>query len=73
MGITELLFEQSTDDLEEQAKAKIQQGIGQYFPQIRINTLQVDSNPDANTLAIYMKYSITATNIEDQILVNIET
>lgn len=71
-GITRILFEQTTEAIQDLLKFTIESGIAQYFPQIQINTLQIDPSADTNTVTVLLKYSIINTNIQDQLLLNIE-
>jgi phage baseplate assembly protein W len=72
-GINGLLFQQSTDPLEDLLRIRVQSGIAQYFPQLQLNNFQVVSDRDRNTISILLGYSIINTNIQDQVVVNIET
>lgn len=72
-GLTGLLFEQATQDIEEMVRFKIESGIALYFPKVLINSLQIQFEPDNNRLTILLNYSIVNTNIQDQLLLNIET
>lgn len=72
-GLNALLFEQSTDSVEEEIKFRVQSGIAQYFPQVQINSFQINPDRDRNAITIALNYSIINTNVQDQLLVNIET
>lgn len=72
-GLNALLFEQSTDSVEEEIKFRVQSGIAQYFPQVQINSFQINPDRDRNAITIALSYSIINTNVQDQLLVNIET
>lgn len=69
-GIREQLFEQITQGTSQNIKDIIEFGINDYFPQIKINKLEVTSSLDFNTIQIYFSYSILSTNIQDEILIN---
>lgn len=71
-GLNEVLFEQSTDSMEDMVKFRVQSGIAQYFPQVQINNFQVISDRDRNTITLAINYSVINTNVQDQLLVNIE-
>ena len=71
-GLRASLFEQLTQDIEEEIKYKISQGIADWFPNVTINNLQITSSPDANTTTVYIKYSVLQTNIQDELVINFE-
>lgn len=72
-GLNELVFQQSTDSLEDTVRFRVSSGIAQYFPQLQVKNFQVVSDRDRNTITILLGYSIINTNIQDQVVVNIET
>lgn len=69
-GIREQLFEQITSNTIENIEDIIKFGLNDYFPQIRLNNLTVNSSPDQNLIQIYFSYSIRNTNIQDEIIIN---
>jgi phage baseplate assembly protein W len=69
-GIREQLFEQITQGTVDNINDIIEFNLNNLFPQITINTLQVNSSPDQNLIQIYLSYSIKNTNIQDEILIN---
>jgi phage baseplate assembly protein W len=69
-GIREQLFEQITQGTTQNMRDIIEFGVNDYFPQIKINKLTVNSLPDSNSIEIYFSYSISSTNIQDEILIN---
>ena len=71
-GINALLFNQSTIASEELLQSRIETVIAQYFPQIQVIDLLINSNRDQNIVTISLKYAVTNTNIQDQLYVNIE-
>lgn len=71
-NIRTLLFESIVQDSLEDIKEIIAQDIKNYFPRVIPTRLEVSSQPDTNTVNFYMKYQIADSNIEDQLLINIE-
>ena len=69
-GIREQLFEQITQGTTQNIRDIIEFGLNDYFPQIQLNRLSVDALPDSNSIQVYFSYSITSTNIQDEILIN---
>jgi len=69
-GIREQLFEQITNNTAENLEDIIKFGLGDYFPQIQLNDLNVNASPDQNLIQIYFSYSIKNTNMQDEITIN---
>ena len=69
-GIREQLFEQITNNTAENLEDIIAFGLGDYFPQIKLTSLNVSASPDQNLIQIYFSYSIKNTNIQDEITIN---
>jgi phage baseplate assembly protein W len=71
-GLREVLFEQMTQDQDEEIQFKIITGINTWFPNILIQKIDTKPTPDTNTFTVYLKYSIINTNIEDELVINFE-
>lgn len=71
-GLSGLLFQQSTQEIVDIVRYKIESGIAQYFPQIDLTSISVDRDVDNNLITISMAYTINNTNIQDQLTINIE-
>jgi phage baseplate assembly protein W len=71
-GLRAVLFEQTTQDNIDQVEYIVQTGINTWFPNIIINQLTVEAEPDTHTVTLFLRYSIANTNIEDEILINFE-
>lgn len=66
------LFENITQDKLSAIKDIIRQGLYLYFPKVIPSVMEVESTPDTNTISFFMSYSISETNIEDELLINFE-
>ena len=66
-GLRAFLFQQITEGTTEDLKQDIQQQLGLYFPQIVIESLNIDSIPDINQINVVLKYNIADTGINDTI------
>jgi len=71
-GLRSYLFENITEGLLRTAKADITNTINVYFPRVVILELNVISEPDTNSIEFYLRYRVSETDIEDEILINIE-
>lgn len=67
-----LLFENISQNTVEETKAVIRQGVGLYFPRVNITQMDVEANPDTNTIMVSFTYKLQDTNIEDEIVINFE-
>lgn len=65
-NLKQFLFEAIEEGTTENVKNKIQNDIAIYFPEITINELTFDRQPDRNTINIVMNYSIQDFGINDQ-------
>jgi phage baseplate assembly protein W len=61
------LFEQITSDNIDYIKENIQNLIKLYFPNVKIDKLDILQYPDTNEIQIQMYYSIVDTGITDQV------
>ena len=71
-NITSLLFDNITPDKIDQIKATVEEEISLYFPRVLISELNIYTNIDSQTISVYLQYSVVDSNIEDEILINIE-
>lgn len=72
IGLREILFEQMTQDIDEQLQAIIRSGLATWFQNVQVIEIKTQPSPDSNTYAIYLRYSILNTNIQDELLINFE-
>ena len=61
------IFEQLSTQNLEGLEELIQEQLKSYFPSVKIQSLELLSNPDINSLTVDLKYNITDTGIEDEI------
>jgi len=61
------IFEQITNDNLNFLKEDIQTLITQYFTNIRVDSLNINQQPDYNEITIELNYSIINTGITDQV------
>lgn len=71
-GLQTALFDQMTLDIEDRVEQVIRTGINRWFPNVILNTLDVLTSPDTNTLTVVMRYSVRNTNIQDELVINFE-
>lgn len=71
-GLRRLLFDQMTVDKRDEIEAVVRTEISTWFPNLVVNTTQVVASPDTNIVTVYIKYSVTQTNIQDELLINFE-
>ena len=61
------IFEQITNDNTSLLKEDIQAKINEYFTNINVVSLEIDSLPDTNEITVKLTYNIPNTNISDKI------
>ena len=66
-GLRGFLFQQITNGNTDYLKQDIQQQLGVYFPQVIIESLNIDSYPDVNQVNVVLKYNIADTGISDTV------
>lgn len=67
-----LLFENITQDRVSEIKNVITQGLANYFPRVVPTLMEIQPTPDRNTVSFFMRYYISETNIEDELIINFE-
>ena len=71
-NIRKLLFENINEDTLEDIKELIKDDLSTYFPRVSPTKFELTAIPDSNTIRFYLQYKIIDTNIEDELLINIE-
>lgn len=71
-NLRNFLFENITQPELQAVKDSISETIALYYPRVQITTFNITFEADSNTLLVEFKYKISQTNIEDEILINIE-
>jgi len=61
------IFQQINDGNNDYLKEDIQNQIYQYFPNVIIGSLNIDSYPDINQIIVILKYTIKDTGLKDTI------
>lgn len=72
-GLSGILFEPLTEETVDTVKEIIVNGISDEFEKIQILDLTVGASDADQTLKIYLKYTITNTSIEDELLISYGT
>ena len=71
-GLRALLFDQMTEDKQEEINFVVRQGVAEWFPNVTIQDLNTAFSQDTNTVTVSMNYSVLNTNIQDQLVINFE-
>jgi phage baseplate assembly protein W len=71
-GLPSELFEQITEDKLNVLGMKIKDELRLYFPKVVSQDLSLVADPDKNSIEFYLKYSILDSNIEDEVIINIQ-
>lgn len=70
--LREKLFENVNGNLEDEIRTIVEDALEVYFPKVNANEIVVSSDTDNNLIKFYLSYSIINTNINDELLINIE-
>ena len=71
-GLRAVLFDQMTEDAQDQVEFIVRTGLSTWFPSVVVNELRTQISPDTNTFTLFLRYSIANTNIQDELLINFE-
>ena len=71
-NIRKLLFDNIDQEKLEEIKSIVKRDIRKFFPRVNPLLTQVTSDPDNHVVSLLVRYSIVDTNIEDELLINIE-
>jgi phage baseplate assembly protein W len=72
VGIRQFLFENFESDVFARIDSKIREQMAQYMPAVQIQKLQFGgSDPDTNTLVLYLEYSIPQIATSDLLEITI--
>ena len=71
-GIRSRLFEQITDESSDQLEIFIRSSIENYFPNIRVANLEIEQDPNRNSLNLQFSYILLTSGDEDEIVLNIQ-
>jgi phage baseplate assembly protein W len=69
-GLRTFIFEQISNNTLDSLQEDIQSKINQYFPNVVVYSLEVDSSPDYNTINVVIKYNVVDTAISDEIQIS---
>jgi phage baseplate assembly protein W len=67
-----LLFDQLTEDKVKEIDAIVKEDLKFYFPRVKPTEISVQGIPDRNSAQFYLKYQVTDTNIEDELVINFD-
>lgn len=71
-SLREKLFEQVNSSVESDITEFVENALDVYFPRIEPVDVQTIASPDTNAINFYLSYRIKDTNIEDELLINIQ-
>jgi len=66
-NLRQFIFEQISSDTLEFLQEDVQSQLSTVFPSVIVNSLEVSTQPDYNTIDIVLKYSVQNTSINDQL------
>lgn len=70
--LQKFLFENINDLTVKKVDASIRESLSMYFPTLIVQEISLQGDPDQHTVTFYLQYTISETNIEDELILNIE-
>jgi phage baseplate assembly protein W len=71
-GLRSRLFEQITETDLDSLKATISNQIESYFPNVLVNSLNIQGNPDDNSISVELTYSLRNIRSSDSLVLKIQ-
>lgn len=71
-GLRDLIFDNISNESLGRVEEYVREGLQLYFPRVVVTELNVVGDADYNKINFFLKYSISNTNIEDELLINFE-
>ena len=66
-NLRQFLFQQISEDTLEFLEEDIQSQLSTAFPSVIVDSLEVTTNPDYNSITVVLKYSVESTSISDEL------
>ena len=66
-GLRAFIFQQLTTDNLDFLEERIQQDLNNFFPNVKVNNLEILRQEDLNTITVSLTYNVINTNISDTI------
>ena len=72
-NIRKELFDNISEEKLKSIEIQVEEDLKIYFPKVIPTTVNLASDPDTNTIVFFLRYAISDSNIEDEVLINFET
>ena len=67
-----VVFDHINTDTEDRIESIIKEGLYLYFPSVILTDFSINSDADNNLVTIFLKYAVSETNIEDELIINFQ-
>lgn len=71
-GVRAFLFDQFTQEKDDELQGRIRSGIATWFPNIEVNSLRTQMDFDTAVYTVNLRFSIRNTGITDELVINFE-
>ena len=71
-NIRKQLFDNISEEKLKSIEIQVEEDLKIYFPKVITTTVNLASDPDTNTIVFFLRYAISDSNIEDELLINFE-
>ena len=72
-NIRNQLFDNISEEKLKSIEIQVEEDLKIYFPKVIPTAVNLASDPDTNTIVFFLRYAISDSNIEDEVLINFET
>lgn len=66
------IFDNINTDTVDRIEATIKEGLYTYFPRVILTDFNISSDVDNNTVTVFLKYAVSETNIQDELIINFQ-
>lgn len=70
--IRSVLFDNINQGRIEKLRVNIEEELRVFFPRVQPSVFEITGEPDSYTIRVYLKYSLKNTNIQDEVLIDIQ-
>lgn len=71
-GLQNVVFQNITQTLVETLRERVLNDLDIYFPRVVVEDLTLTGTPDTHYVTFQMSYSVSDTNISDEVVINFE-
>lgn len=70
--LRQVIFDNVNNDTVDNLESIVKEGLYLYFPRVILTDFNIVSDTDNNSVVVFMKYAVSETNIEDELIINFQ-